>query len=884
MARVIAEIARELPERSGEKTGELGEASIDEVVELFSRRLRSGILAVTAGSGQSARVVLRGDRPVTKAIEEFVERIQPLVGRAEGQAPLRWEFQETPTGKLRQLDLDEGEVEGEIDVPKIFSDRRLVLVERSPARADDLVQALRDRGAHVVVIDGEGGGLPKARLIDPDVIVVDMDGVGGWASGAIKQIRRDPRLRWASMLLTRSSELWPEGSPEPDVERLAAGLRPLVEPDEAITWRTLEAKAPFDLRMETTGPARMVRALARTKKTLHISVRHRRAIVELDVAEGLLVGATAKLEGGKQEVGGAAALAALLALGSGRVRVEQRDAPAVANVMSPIDDAIAAADRESPPLVPSLPPPSLPPGDEQADVAVPKPSRLPDSGVLSGNDPRDLVKQLEGLLDRLRVSIPPAALPESDTKVEIKAPPPEETKIPRAPGVPGMGIPRSRTLVGVPVPPAKPPAGASTVTKLPAPAARVPPPGAGSKVAKLPTAASAIRPPAPGEKKSATTTIKGHAVAAAAVPEPEPVAPLADDLEPSPEEIGGVHAIPASLAPEPTRPKVVPPEPRARAEQPSVTIGTPEPPRHVAVSPPTALLQASATPSAAPPPQSVYPASVYPAPPDPARRNTLLLVGAPIALSVLILVATIPAYLVWSAMSTPDAAAVALPPPVVPEPPQVATASPPVTVPADPAPVADPVAVAEPVPAPDPVAVAVADPVAAADPVAVADPVADPVAVAVADPAAGDPAPDPDPGLGDGAEEDEGSPADAELDPDAAPEVDRVRILIRRGNYRRTHGQLQAAESDYLRVLRMQPSSARAMAGLARLHMSRRDSRAAVHWARRLADARPTQPGNHVLLGDALQMAGDQAGARRAWQRALRVQPGYRDARRRLGE
>jgi Flp pilus assembly protein TadD len=80
----------------------------------------------------------------------------------------------------------------------------------------------------------------------------------------------------------------------------------------------------------------------------------------------------------------------------------------------------------------------------------------------------------------------------------------------------------------------------------------------------------------------------------------------------------------------------------------------------------------------------------------------------------------------------------------------------------------------------------------------------------------------------------------------------------------------------------MEPRNARAMAGLVRLHMARRDGRAAAQWARRLAAARPTQSSNHVLLGDALLLAGDRAAARAAWERALQIAPSDRDARRRL--
>jgi tetratricopeptide (TPR) repeat protein len=62
-------------------------------------------------------------------------------------------------------------------------------------------------------------------------------------------------------------------------------------------------------------------------------------------------------------VEGPAALATLLVLSSGRVRIEKIDEPAVANVMSTVDVALGLADTEDAPIAPSLLPEplSLPP-------------------------------------------------------------------------------------------------------------------------------------------------------------------------------------------------------------------------------------------------------------------------------------------------------------------------------------------------------------------------------------------------------------------------------------------------------------------------------------------------------------------------------------------
>ncbi|UJR82313.1 response regulator [Sandaracinus amylolyticus] len=961
MARRIAELAHELPERSGETAGELGEASLDEVVELFSRRLRSGILAVTTpGTEEGARIVLRGDRPVTEAIEEFVQRIRPLVSRAE---PLVWEFQESPTGKLRQLDL--GEPSGEIDLGAVFGDRRIVLVERSPARADDLVQSLRQRGAHVVVIDGEGTNVAKARSIDPDVVVVDVDGVGGWAASTMRTIRRDTRLRWASLLVVRAQELWPDSAPEPDVMRLASGLRPLIEADDAIERRARDAKTPFELRMETTGPARMLRALARTQRTLHLSVRHRRAQIAIDLAEGLLVGASAKLEGAtpsaeKTEVLGSTALAALLALGSGRVRVEPRTAPSLANLMAPVDAAIAAADREAPPLRPSLPPASMPPPASgpgavrpPLGITVPRPPGAPalhvplpaaaPAAVARSSDPRELVQQLESLLDKLRATLPIDAT--AGTRAPAPAAPPAASTAAPAPA---------------PVPPS--PAPASIAAPAPAPIA-APPSADASSGSIAPRARTVANAPAPGFTRAKKKTIVGLAPPSSPPPAPEPAAPVAASPRPpipldeilgeeptrevAPLEINALAAaaraglapvdprhvpepLPASRAqpksalpapklsvtelaavPSPTR--AVPPPPMtepealasselaplasselaAPAERPSTAPSAP-PERSVELDPsfdldmalaqlPSVPPSAGAEPielapqptSAAPPhsPLASAAPSLAPAPavtaiPTPAEETTLMPVRrkrapsillAPLALVIVLAMVSAGAYVAYArGVFGPTAEATQQLPVVTARPAELAGVRPSAAAGA----VAPTTAVAPVTPEPEAELEAEITP-----------PPAEPEAPAVVELEPEEAEPEPE--------------LEAEPEAEAEPEGEQrspTDQLIARANFRRNNGELQAAEADYLRVLRTDPRNARAIAGLVRLHMARRDARAATQWARRLVAARPNLPANHVLLGDALLLGGDRDGARRAWQRALEISPGFRDARRRLGQ
>lgn len=389
MARRIAEVAHELPERQGETAGELGEATVDELVELFSQQLRTGILSVTAdgNDGASAQVVLRAGRPVAEAIEELVTRLRPLVSSA-GAGALRYEFHESTSARLTLLDGDEGEPED----AALLEGRRILLIEQNPARADVLVQELRARGALVVVADGEGAGLERARAMDPEVVIIDGSGVHGWALASLRALRRDPRLRWASLLVVDAKDLWPAPDAGPDLERLASSLKPLVRADRELAERAAKEQV-FDTRLEVVGPSRLVRALTETGIGLRLSIQHPRARVEVDLAEGIVAGALAT-RGGKTIAEGPGALATLLALGTGRVHVERKDAPASANVMAPLDDALAAAAREVAPIKPSIPPPS----GKSEPPKLAAPARQQDADRLIG--------RLEELLERLQKVLP----------------------------------------------------------------------------------------------------------------------------------------------------------------------------------------------------------------------------------------------------------------------------------------------------------------------------------------------------------------------------------------------------------------------------------------------------------------------------------------------
>ena len=447
MAERIAAIAMEVPERSGEVSRGGAEASVDELVQLFAEQLRTGILSVAAGSDDvSTQVVLRAGRPVDEVVADLVERLRPLVSRAKG--PLSYEFFESASSRLAPLDL---EIEPD-EAAAVLRGARILLIEQRPARSDALTQELRAAGARVVVADGAGVGLARAKRLDPQVVVIDGAGEDGWALGALRMLRRDPHLRWASLLVVEEEQLWRR--PDlPDVRALAAAVAPLLEPEKELAQRAEKERA-FDVRIEAMGPVRLLHVLTATGRGLRLRLIHPKTSVEIDLSDGLVAGAVARgVIGGPARAEGPAALATFCAVSSGRVKVEHKDAPATTNIMSPVDDALAAADAEQPLVAPSVPPPSLPPATRAS---------LPNGET--GSDEGRVVAKLEELLERLGHVVD---VPRLLAEAEGTAPPP--VSVPRAPATPKLAEP-------VRIPPASLPDLRSGSPILPVGVASVAPP------------------------------------------------------------------------------------------------------------------------------------------------------------------------------------------------------------------------------------------------------------------------------------------------------------------------------------------------------------------------------------------------------------------------
>jgi tetratricopeptide (TPR) repeat protein len=120
----------------------------------------------------------------------------------------------------------------------------------------------------------------------------------------------------------------------------------------------------------------------------------------------------------------------------------------------------------------------------------------------------------------------------------------------------------------------------------------------------------------------------------------------------------------------------------------------------------------------------------------------------------------------------------------------------------------------------------------------------------------------------------------------AARRAERARKIaaanhnVGQGHRLLARGRLEPAKAAYLKALAVLPDYPRALAGLVRVHLRRRDGAEAVRWAQRLVKEQPNRGNNQLLLGDALALRGDQTRARAAWRRATAY--GNAAARKRL--
>lgn len=887
MARQMLELATRLYDDPGVyEAGELAEASVDDLVQILGRELQSGILSITQADGARAeRFVVRAGQPMRAAIRQFIERVRPLIAEAK---PLRYAFHEAPLAPLWTLD-DEAEAAADGSARKGLRERRFLLIANNPAAADALAQELRANGALVVVVSADGSGWDRARDLDPEIALIDEEGLNHWGFDAVARLRADPQLRWASLVVMDAKELLPDDGP-PRVERLAANISKLTESDAALRTRAASHEV-FDARIETVGPTRLVRALLSSGGAWNLHVRPRGgATLRLALAEGLVAGASAHLPDGRV-LEAAPAFACLLVAGAGRLRAEPATHPALANMLMPLDEAVRAAHAEGSPVPvthsPSAPPP--PPERASRPSSPPRPRVLTPStetsalvgeledlvgglqDALEGNAtrPRGVARVADGAPTSPSRTAPPTVKPAPLAK---PAPPrpamtPGPAVAPRAP-LPPPGKPAAPSMAVAPAAPARPgPApvrpGPAPVRPGPAPARPAPTPPVAAVSATAATAAAAPPPRSPPvPPRAPATRPPPPAAGAKSLPPPPPPAAATKPLAPQP------PATRTSLPPPPPATRAsLPPPPASRTAEDAIPTLPPLGPSAPAASAEPPLQAAPTAPPTRPPPPPAQPAP----PPAPVPQAS----AAP---------STAPA--------NPHAALRSVPMPQGPSasqqhvlPPQVTSSEPPSDtpragrfspmhlaiglgvvaagvsgfalvfwlagrVPSDASALAAPAAVAA--PAPPPTRAPAPQPV----------PTPPPAARAEVSPPAADAAPR--------------APRLPFVDPGPMPEehagsaatVDRYRDSLSRGSRARSRGDLEGALQAYRFAVHLKPRSTDAVLGIARTYLDAEQPEDALRWAERARDVELRGIEGRLMVGDVLMQLGRPEQAIATWREA----------------
>jgi hypothetical protein len=218
--------------------------------------------------------------------------------------------------------------------------RRIALVHPDPHSAEALSLSLTARGAQVVALSHQRESFQRAEQLDPDIVLIEPDHFYGDCWSIVAAIWDHPRLRWATLLQIRPESLGFGGVSVPDVRLLCAAIQNLSIDVDRLA-EPLRHEPSFDVHLDRLGPARTLRLLVESERSLRAEFWTPEATIDVDVAKELVIGARGvRHTEPPQRVHGPAALAVLLELEQGVVSVHEVSHPAVANVMAPFDAAL----------------------------------------------------------------------------------------------------------------------------------------------------------------------------------------------------------------------------------------------------------------------------------------------------------------------------------------------------------------------------------------------------------------------------------------------------------------------------------------------------------------------------------------------------------------
>lgn len=354
----IAAIAR-LSDLARVRAEHLGETTLAELLSVIGRELSERLLpeGARAVDPQRLHLVLGSAPEVVRIVDGFCADLQGTIVSTER------------AGDEHAADVagDEGPLSTS---SQSIAGVRIVLADDDSGRADHVADELRRLGATVVVT----GLVPRAermqrlRQIDPMVLLMRSEDLAAGGQALLDAMKGDLRLRWVTLVAAEWSELSGPGEAGRAIEALVEEIRRTGDPDRALR-DAAEAGRAADVRLESLGPARALRAVSTCSRPVRLVVENPRVQVTVDLSEGLVVGALATEPDDWAPIGeGPLALSALLSLASGRLTLSPITGARALNVMSTVATALDLAESERSPITPSWPPGTL--GREMARSVV----------------------------------------------------------------------------------------------------------------------------------------------------------------------------------------------------------------------------------------------------------------------------------------------------------------------------------------------------------------------------------------------------------------------------------------------------------------------------------------------------------------------------------
>jgi CheY-like chemotaxis protein len=370
---LIAAIVEGVPRGERLLKGDLGEASVSDVVEFVQRELEHWVLEAAGPGATKVRIKLGSSGELMGALWSFVSRLREVIGRGSDGAVT---FRALEDGRISMLSLsaasenvDEADIVGEeVAARGIESLRglRAVVADDDAGVRDYFSAVLQEVGMEVDVFANGREALASIRGRRPDIVITDivMPEMDGWE--LLRALRHDVLLQdvsvvvlsWKDDFLQRLREL--EAGADEYMKKELDRTQILLKISNVLSARfniesQLASEPTFSGRVEAVGIVPLLLALSRTDGRRKLVVREAWNLFELEFDHGRLLD-VAVTTTKRHTIGGRDALAILLGTRRGRFTVEPSEGVAspsldgeLANLFieaaAPVQELVSKVDR-----------------------------------------------------------------------------------------------------------------------------------------------------------------------------------------------------------------------------------------------------------------------------------------------------------------------------------------------------------------------------------------------------------------------------------------------------------------------------------------------------------------------------------------------------------